>query len=103
MSDPHSLFSLAEVIAGSGVLMSTGSPDVHSLVIHIGRPVPADVDWQCSHQITGLAGDDHVVTAYGVDALQALWLCIRMASARVEAIEQRLGIRLPDWDSAGIG
>jgi len=88
--------SLTDIIVSSDILMSAERADAPSLVIHIGRPVPApEIDWQCSHQITGLAGEEEILTAYGVDAFQSLCLCIRLVNTRVLAIERRLGIRFP--------
>lgn len=83
--------ALDDVIACADVLMPAGVENALSLVLHIARPVPDTVDWQCSHQITGLPGEDQILTAYGVDSFQALCLCIQMARARLLAMERQLG------------
>lgn len=83
--------ALDDVIACADLLTSADAENAPSLVLHIGRPVPDAVDWRCSHQITGLPGEDQVLTAYGVDSFQALYLCIQMARARLGAMERQLG------------
>ncbi|HEY0016553.1 MAG TPA: hypothetical protein VGC13_09555 [Longimicrobium sp.] len=58
-------------------------------VVRIGRPTPDPAeggDWRCPFQIVGL-GDEAVHEAFGIDAVQALQLCLQMidihlASAR---------------------
>lgn len=96
--------ALNDVVARTDFLTSTDTEDAPSFVLHIGRPVLVDEgDWQCSHQITGQSGEDRVLTAYGVDSLQALCLCLTMARARLFEIERRLGTRLLGWDGESIG
>ena len=85
---------LDDVIAQTEILLPTDPEEAPSLVLHIARPAPADVDWQCKHQLTGLAGEDDVVTAYGVDSFQALELCIQLANARLLDLKRRIDARM---------
>jgi len=92
--------ALEDIIARADLQRPGDADDAPSFALHVGRPIPADVDWQCSHQLTGLSGEDRVITAYGVDSFQALYLCIELARARIFDVERRFGIRLLGWDSA---
>ncbi len=52
----------------------------------IGRPrrmAEPGSDWTCPFQIQGL-GDEQIREACGVDAVQALMLCLQMASALLQ-------------------
>lgn len=58
-------------------------------VVRIGRPTPDPTrggDWRCPFQIIGL-GDEAVHEAFGVDAVQALQLCLQMID--IHLAEQR--------------
>ena len=58
-------------------------------VVRIGRPMPdprEGGDWSCPFQIIGL-GDEAVHEAFGVDAMQALQLCLQMID--IHLTEQR--------------
>jgi hypothetical protein len=58
-------------------------------VARIGRPTPDPAeggDWRCPFQIVGL-GDGAVHEAFGVDAVQALQLCLQMIDIHLS--EQR--------------
>lgn len=58
------------------------------VVVRIGRPVPdPEIDWTCSYQIRGI-GDERVRTAHGIDAVQALQLCLRMVGADLGALRR---------------
>ncbi|HYO66859.1 MAG TPA: hypothetical protein VEU33_12315 [Archangium sp.] len=57
----------------------------------IGRPrrmAEPDSDWTCPFQIQGL-GDEQIREACGVDAVQAIMLCLRMAGALLEHHQER--------------
>ncbi len=57
------------------------------IVVKIGRPAPdPEIDWTCSHQIQGI-GDERVRTAHGVDAIQALQLCLEMIRVDLGALQ----------------
>ena len=61
------------------------------VVVRIGRPEPDPApggDWRCAFQITGL-NDDAVMVAHGVDAVQALQLCIRLVGVQLEDLQAR--------------
>ena len=94
---------LPDVIARAEIFAPTDADDTSSLALYIGRPIRAEVDWQCSHQITGYAGEDAVTTAYGADSFQALYLCMKLVRARLLDLERQLGTRLVGWDSGTIG
>jgi hypothetical protein len=48
------------------------------IIVRLGRPKPdPEIDWTCSYQIRGV-GDEQVRTAHGIDAVQALQLCLGM-------------------------
>ena len=94
---------LDDVIARAEIFAPTDADDAPSRVLHIGRPMRAEVDWQCSHQITGYAGEDTVMTAYGADSFQALYLCIKLVRARLLDLERQQGTRLAGWDSGNLG
>jgi hypothetical protein len=58
------------------------------VVVRIGMPVRvADGEWGCPFQIRG-AGDERVRTAYGVDGVQALTLCMEMIRADLGALQR---------------
>ncbi|MEO6778298.1 MAG: hypothetical protein ABI194_02505 [Gemmatimonadaceae bacterium] len=92
---------LDDAIARAEIFAPTDA--VPGRALHIGRPIRAEVDWQCSHQITGYAGEDAVTTAYGADSFQALYLCMKLVRVRMLELERQLGTRLVGWDSGTIG
>jgi hypothetical protein len=58
------------------------------IVVRIGRPQPdPEMDWTCSYQIRGI-GDEQVRTAHGIDAVQALQLCMGMIRADLGALQR---------------
>lgn len=61
--------------------------------LEIDRPHPTagEDDWGCSYRITGLA-QPIAQTVYGVDALQALVLCLRIVRVESEAASQRTSL-----------
>jgi hypothetical protein len=87
--------AITEVVAERELerLRSESGGEAASVVVRIGKPEPdpkPDGDWRCPFQITGL-GDDAILFAHGVDAVQALELCF-----------QYIGIRLEDAQARGI-
>jgi hypothetical protein len=96
---------IADVIATTTFRRVSEPADAVLLTLYIGRPELDDdqLDWVCQHQITGVAGEDEVLAAYGVDSLQALCSTITMARSRLLAIEHHLGVSLVGWDGLGIG
>lgn len=61
------------------------------VMVRIGKPEPDPEpggDWRCAFQITGL-DDDAVVFAHGVDAVQALQLCLQLIGIRLEDLQAR--------------
>jgi hypothetical protein len=70
----------------------------------IGRPrrmAAPDSDWTCPFQIQGL-GDEQIREACGVDAVQALLLCLRMAGALLQH-HQEQGLELTWLDQKELG
>ncbi|HEY0026083.1 MAG TPA: hypothetical protein VGB24_24545 [Longimicrobium sp.] len=58
------------------------------VVVRMSVPVRvADGEWGCPFQIRG-AGDERVRTAYGVDGVQALQLCMEMIRADLGALQR---------------
>jgi hypothetical protein len=58
------------------------------VVVRMGMPVRvADGEWGCPFQIRG-AGDERVRTAYGLDGVQALKLCMEMIRADLGALRR---------------
>jgi hypothetical protein len=58
------------------------------VVVRMGMPVRvADGEWGCPFQIRG-AGDERVRTAYGLDGVQALKLCMEMIRADLGALQR---------------
>lgn len=73
---------LGEVVAERELEHAGGSARV---VVRIGKPTedPAEGgDWRCPFQILGL-GDERVYEAFGIDAVQALQLCLMMIDANL--------------------
>jgi hypothetical protein len=72
-----------------------GEPD-DGVQVRVGvpHPVPSKVNFYCRFQVTGLSGPSKVRAAYGIDALQALELAIRMAMAVVRTSEEARAGRL---------
>ena len=61
--------------------------------VRVGAPVPdprVGGDWMCPGQVLGL-GDEKVRAAHGVDAIQALQLCLHMLDALVRQLERAEG------------
>jgi hypothetical protein len=57
-------------------------------VVRIGRPQPdPEMDWTRSYQIRGI-GDEQVRTAHGIDAVQALQLCMGMIRVDLGALQR---------------
>jgi len=72
-------------------------------VVRIGRPTPdprAGGDWRCPFQIIGL-GDEGVYEAFGVDAVQALQLCLQLIDIHLG--EQRRAREVTWLGSADLG
>jgi len=75
--------------------------DAAPIVVRIGKPTPApEVDWMCSFQIQGV-GDEVVRTAYGLDAVQALKLCLEMIRADLGALQRSHGLTWLGEDDLG--
>ncbi|HEX2091459.1 MAG TPA: hypothetical protein VHG28_03615 [Longimicrobiaceae bacterium] len=75
--------------------------DAGPVVVRIGRPLQApDVDWMCSFQIRGV-GDELVRTAFGLDAVQALRLCMEMIRADLGALQRSHGLTWLGEDDLG--
>ncbi len=78
-------------------LLHCDDPDEGHRVIRVllGAPQQSKEppsDWYCPWQIVGL-GDEKVRAAYGVDAIQALQLVMRMIGAKLHA-QTAHGVRL---------
>ncbi|MGF6494478.1 hypothetical protein ABIE56_002674 [Luteibacter sp. 621] len=73
-----------------------------SLLIGIPRPFSDDVNFYCPFQLKGY-GDERVRYAGGVDAMQALILCIDMASVYLETRPETLAGRLTWLGKIGVG
>jgi hypothetical protein len=90
---------LTEVIAERE--LERNGVDAAPAVVRIGRPMPApEVDWMCSFQILG-AGDEVVRTAYGLDAVQALKLCLEMIRADLGTLQRAHGLTWMGGDDLG--
>ncbi len=63
---------------------------IRQVKLYIGRPQLEQElrRWRCLRQIVGI-GDEKVRPGYGVDALQSLWLSLRMARAELEVLGRR--------------
>jgi len=71
------------------------------IVVRIGRPQPDPViDWTCSYQLQGI-GDELVRTAHGIDAVQALQLCIGMIRVDLAALQRSHGLTWLGEDDLG--
>ncbi|GAA2135918.1 hypothetical protein GCM10009760_15000 [Kitasatospora kazusensis] len=97
---------LGEVIAERVLQAHHADGSSHPVVVRIGRPYTErerGVDWSCPGQVDGL-GDDTVVTVHGVDALQALLLCLYRVrtSVRHLAAEHSLRISWLEGDDLGL-
>jgi hypothetical protein len=76
--------TVREPIAERVFIRHGSGRSVHLL---IGKPVPhPEADWICPWQIKGI-GDEEVVEASGIDAVQALSVALAMATVRLEAIQ----------------
>lgn len=76
--------SLGEVIA-ERKLERPGEKGSDPVWVRIGKPVEEpEGDWVCPFQITG-RGDDEVYAAAGIDAVQALMLCLQMIGLQLRA------------------
>lgn len=84
-----------------------------TVVLRIGRPTPypePDSGWVCPVQVLGM-GEDEVLQVGGVDGVQALFLALAMAGARLTYPRSGvsvtwlggsdLGLPLPDLGAAG--
>lgn len=59
------------------------------LVLEIGQPFKAEVDWACPYRIKGLDGG-RVRAAFGIDSAQALELVFQAVRGRMEAAGGRV-------------
>ena len=76
--------------------------DATPVVLRIGAPRPHPKrDWSCPYQIVGI-GSEAVREGVGVDALQALMLCVEMARADLEARSRGDGLRWLGDSSLGL-
>lgn len=77
----------------------------HEVKVLIGQPQPDPTpggDWYCPFQILGLA-DDNVKAAFGVDAVQALTLCLQMIGAQLAHYRNIQGQKLTWLDQDSLG
>ncbi|MDH6577766.1 hypothetical protein [Kitasatospora sp. MAP5-34] len=96
---------LGEVIAERVLEVHHPDGSTHRVVIRIGRPYPArekGLDWSCPGQVDGL-GDDSVVTVHGVDALQALLLCLYRVRSAVRHLSAERGLRVTWLEGDDLG
>ncbi|UPG93746.1 DUF6968 family protein [Luteibacter aegosomatissinici] len=73
-----------------------------SLLIGIPRPFSDGVNYYCPFQLKGY-GDERVRYASGVDAIQALILCIDIASVYLETRPETQAGRLTWLGKIGVG
>lgn len=84
---------LGQVIADRTFELHPDAGEVIEIVLRVGSPRPAEVDWVCPFEITG--GDTRVAhAAWGVDAVQALLLALAMAAADLRSEARRVGARV---------
>lgn len=77
----------------------------HEVVVTIGQPVSdprVGGDWSCAYQIQGI-GNDLTSKAYGVDAIQALWLTLQKVGMELRHIMAARQMRLTWLDDDEIG
>ncbi|MEP6620860.1 MAG: hypothetical protein ABJE47_16165 [bacterium] len=94
---------ITDVVAATEYCVTAGGTGAPFATLHIGRPQRhEDGDWTCSHQIIGVDGFGEVRAAAGIDSLQALYLCLYMANARLADLQRRLGVALLDEGGADV-
>lgn len=94
----------AHIVASATFALVPAVGGVVAVRLDIAQPQPDESgDWACTHVIAGLAGEDEPHSAYGIDSLQALYLSLAMAQARLETLARKYGVSLQGWDGATIG
>jgi hypothetical protein len=75
-----------------------------SVELEIGRPqpTPGQDDWGCTYRITGLP-EPVTPTIYGVDALQALLLCLKIVRVEMEVAARHAQLTWLGESELGLG
>ena len=76
----------------------------HSVEVRLGKPTPSDRqggEWACAVQIIGL-GPGRIKEAFGVDAVQAIQLALRLATIDLHSLAHANALRL-EWLGGEIG
>ena len=96
------LLELGEVIAERRLTVEGAQPGQDSVTVRIGKPRarPDSGDWYCPYQIVG-AGSDPLRRAYGVDAVQALQLVMKMIGAYLSWLNQQYEGKIRWLDDTG--
>ena len=75
------------------------------VIVTIGQPSPdprVGGDWSCVYRIQGI-GNDLTSKAYGVDAIQALWLTLRKVGIELRHLMAARQMRLSWLDDDDLG
>lgn len=94
-----------EIICERIIEVALPNDELRELVIKIGKPFPDPKpggDWACTFEVTGLE-EKIINTAFGVDALQALLLCIKMIEANLKYLERKINVRFTWLESDDLG
>lgn len=82
-----------------------GDSGAQTLVLQIGKPVrDTDLtgDWFCEFRLTKGEEAGPVMKIYGVDALQALEACLKVASARISGLNNSLDLKWLGTEDLGL-